>query len=66
MSNFRPINLPSAESLYDELLVSKKEIKTQQKIIDAQKTRNTRLEEDLKKREEQMELILNGNNGKET
>lgn len=62
----RPINLPSAESLYDELLVSKKEIKTQQKIIDAQKTRNTRLEEDLKKREEQMELILNGNNGKET
>ena len=52
--------------MYDELEVSRKEIQTQKKIISAQKTRNNRLEADLRKREEQMEAILNGHDGKET
>lgn len=62
---FRPNSLPDAETLYDELQVSRKEIQTQKKIISAQTTRNNRLEADLRKREEQMESILNGHDGKE-
>ena len=58
-------NIPDAETLYDELEVSRKEVATQRKVIKAQKTRNDRLEADLKKREHQMEEILTGHNGKE-
>ena len=58
-------NLPDAETLYDELEVSRKEVANQRKVIKAQKTRNDRLEADLKKREHQIEEVLTGHNGKE-
>ena len=61
---FRPSELPPAESLYDELQIARKEISTQKKVITQQKTRNDRLESDLKKREAQMEEILSGTGSK--
>ena len=61
---FRPSELPPAESLYDELQIARKEIATQKKVITQQKTRNDRLESDLKKREAQMEEILSGSGSK--
>jgi len=60
----RPSELPPAESLYDELQIARKEISTQKKVITQQKTRNDRLESDLKKREAQMEEILTGTGSK--
>merc|ERR1711990_218156 len=62
----RPNELPSAETLYDELQITKKEISIQKKIIKNQKTRNDRLENDLKKREIQIENILNPDNKQTT
>jgi len=62
----RPSELPPAESLYDELQIARKEISTQKKVITQQKTRNDRLESDLKKREAQMEEILSGTGSKST
>ena len=64
ISLFRPSELPPAESLYDELQIARKEISTQKKVITQQKTRNDRLESDLKKREAQMEEILSGTGSK--
>lgn len=64
-SKKRPSDLPSPETLYDELQIARKEISTQNKIITAQKTRGERLEADLKKRESQIEDILSGD-GKQT
>ena len=61
---FRPSELPPAETLYDELQIARKEISTQKKVITQQKTRNDRLESDLKKREAQMEEILAGTGSK--
>jgi len=62
----RPSELPPAETLYDELQIARKEISTQKKVITQQKTRNDRLESDLKKREAQMEEILTGTGSKST
>jgi len=62
----RPSELPPAETLYDELQIARKEISTQKKVITQQKTRNDRLESDLKKREAQMEEILAGTGSKST
>ena len=64
ISLFRPSELPPAETLYDELQIARKEISTQKKVITQQKTRNDRLESDLKKREAQMEEILTGTGSK--
>ena len=61
---FRPTDLPDAESLYDELQIVRKEIATQQKVIKTQRTKNVRLEAELKKRESQLADIFDGNERK--
>ena len=62
--SFRPTDLPDAESLYDELQIVRKEIATQQKVIKTQRTKNVRLEAELKKRESQLADIFDGNERK--
>jgi len=64
VNNSRPTDLPDAESLYDELQIVRKEIATQQKVIKTQRTKNVRLEAELKKRESQLADIFDGNERK--
>lgn len=77
-TRIRPGALPDPETLYDELEASRKEISAQKQLINAQvslrmifrfnliqKTRNQRLEQDLKSREVELERIYSGDNGKE-
>ncbi|CBY23807.1 unnamed protein product [Oikopleura dioica] len=65
-TRIRPGALPDPETLYDELEASRKEISAQKQLINAQKTRNQRLEQDLKSREVELERIYSGDNGKES
>ncbi|CAG5089779.1 Oidioi.mRNA.OKI2018_I69.PAR.g12346.t1.cds [Oikopleura dioica] len=65
-TRIRPGALPDPETLYDELEASRKEIATQKQLINAQKTRNQRLEQELKSRETELEKIYSGDNGRES
>merc|ERR1712037_303111 len=65
-TRIRPGALPDPETLYDELEASRKEIAAQKQLINSQKTRNQRLEQDLKSREVELERIYSGDNGKES